>query len=64
MFLFIIDIKTKRYIFFLLKNTSFCQKKVRVIMGYQNHNNSYINILENVKKQPFSFFTPTSFQGK
>ena len=33
MFLFIIDSKIKIYIFFLLKNTPFCQKKVRVIMG-------------------------------
>ena len=31
------------------------------MMGLQNHNNSYINILETVKEQPFRFFTPTSF---
>ena len=61
MFLFTIDIKIKRYIFFSFKFTPFSQKEVRVMMGKQNHHNSYIKILENVKEQIFRFFTPTSF---
>ena len=46
---------------FFRKTTHFSQKEVRVMMGLQNHNNSYINILETVKEQPFRFFTHTNF---